>query len=110
MHHAAGLRSALIDANQSDRVDLLFNNVGTIGLCEDNLTIKERAIIGFARKLTVTPEEMSREDVEELRRLTNLDDRTIHDVVNLVAYYAFANRLVAGLGVRVGGREGEPGQ
>ena len=39
-----------------------------------------------------------------------LDDRQIHDLVNCVAYFAYVNRVVAGLGVLPGGREGEPGQ
>ena len=39
-----------------------------------------------------------------------LSDLEIHDVVNCVAYFAYINRVVAGLGVRPGGREGEPGQ
>ena len=64
----------------------------------------------FARKLTAAPEQMSREDVDSLRHVAGLDDREIHDLVNLVGYYAYVNRVVAGLGVRVGGREGAPGQ
>ena len=39
-----------------------------------------------------------------------LDDRQIHDLVNCVAYFAYVNRVVAGLGVLPGGREGKPGQ
>ena len=34
----------------------------------------------------------------------------IHDLVNCVAYFAYVNRVVAGLGVIPGGREGKPGQ
>ena len=33
----------------------------------------------------------------------------IHDI-NCTNYFAYVNRVVAGLGVRPGGREGEPGQ
>ena len=40
----------------------------------------------------------------------DLDDLQIHDLVNCVAYFAYANRVVAGLGVLPGGREGKPGQ
>ena len=68
-------------------------------------------MVQFARKLTSTPEQMSRDDVDTLRRVvTGIDDGEIHDLVNLVGYYAYVNRVVAGLGVRVGGREGAPGQ
>ena len=75
------------------------------------LTVNEAAMVQFARKLTSTPEQMSRDDVDTLRRVvTGIDDGEIHDLVNLVGYYAYVNRVVAGLGVRVGGREGAPGQ
>ncbi len=51
---------------------------------------------------------MTREDADSLRPALN--DREIHDLVNVVAYFAYANRIVAGLGVRPGGREGPAGE
>ena len=54
---------------------------------------------------------MSAQDVAMLRSpQIDLDDLQIHDLVNCVAYFAYANRVVAGLGVLPGGREGKPGQ
>ena len=66
-------------------------------------------MIDFALKLTRTPAAVGEPDVETLRT-AGLSDRGIHDLVNCTAYFAYANRLTHGLGVRVGGREGAPGQ
>jgi uncharacterized peroxidase-related enzyme len=63
----------------------------------------------YAVKLTNTPSAVEPEDLAALR-VAGLDDREIHDLVNCVAYFAYANRIVAGLGVYPGGREGVAGQ
>ena len=47
---------------------------------------------------------------QKMARNATQSDLEIHDVVNCVAYFAYVNRVVAGLGVHPGGREGEPGQ
>jgi len=56
------------------------------------------AMLDYADKLTSTPGEMIAEDVERLRAV-GLDDRAIHDLCAIVAYYAFVNRIADGLGV-----------
>ncbi len=60
-------------------------------------------MIDYALKLTRTPGEMERADVEALRA-AGLSDRAILDLNLVVGYFAFANRLVDGLGVEL-----EPG-
>lgn len=67
-------------------------------------------MVEFARKLTATPQQMEVADVEALRAVGGLTDREVLDVVQVTAYFGYANRIVAGLGVRLGGREGAPGQ
>ena len=58
-----------------------------------------------------TPSSVTAQDVAALRSSpASMDDRQIHDLVNCVAYFAYVNRVVAGLGVLPGGREGTPGQ
>lgn len=74
-----------------------------------NLEVRERAMVEYARQLTLAPWEMSAHDVTRLRG-AGLTDREVLDLAQVVGYFAFANRLVAGLGVRLGGREGPPGQ
>lgn len=61
------------------------------------------AMLDFAAKLTTTPQQMRPEDVEGLRT-HGFDDRSVHDIVVVAAYYGFVNRVADGLGVEL-----EPG-
>jgi uncharacterized peroxidase-related enzyme len=61
---------------------------------------RERALIIYALKLTATPAEMSREDIEAMRA-AGLDDGEILDANQVTAYFAYANRVVDGLGVEL---------
>jgi uncharacterized peroxidase-related enzyme len=60
----------------------------------------DRAILNYAAKLTATPGEMTAADVESLRDV-GLDDRGIHDVCAITAYFNFVNRMADGLGVEL---------
>ena len=64
------------------------------------LSGRERALVLYADKLTVTPSSVTRDDIQALRA-TGLDDRAIHDACAIVAYFAFVNRMADGLGVEV---------
>lgn len=64
------------------------------------LSSRERAILDYAVKLTRQPSEIIEADVEALRT-TGLTDGEILDVCQVTAYYAYANRLVDGLGVEL---------
>jgi len=57
-------------------------------------------MLDYAVKLTRTPSEINSEDIELLRS-EGLDDRTIHDICCITAYYAFVNRIADGLGVEL---------
>lgn len=67
-----------------------------------NLPARERAMLDYAVKLNATPDRICREDVETLRQ-AGLTDREILDLAITVGYFAFANRLVEGLGVELEG-------
>jgi uncharacterized peroxidase-related enzyme len=58
----------------------------------------ERALCAFAEKLTLSPDGMAREDVEDLRR-HGFADRAIHDATQVVAFFNYINRVAGGLGV-----------
>ena len=73
------------------------------------LTAQQAAMVVFACKLTAAPSSMRRSDTDKLRG-AGLDDRAILDLVQVIAYYGYVNRLVAGLGVPLGVGEGPPGQ
>ena len=57
------------------------------------------AICVYAAKLTQTPAAVTEDDLEPLRE-HGLSDLDILDLNNMVAYYAYINRVVMGLGLR----------
>ena len=59
---------------------------------------REKALLVYAIKLTRQPAKVVRDDVEALRR-AGLDDAEILDANQVTAYFAYANRVVDGLGV-----------
>lgn len=63
-----------------------------------SLTPRELALLDYAAKLTLSPGEMVRQDLQPLRS-TGLSDEAILDANLTVAYYAYVNRIADGLGV-----------
>jgi uncharacterized peroxidase-related enzyme len=55
-------------------------------------------MLDYARKLTLQPQDMMEEDVAALRH-QGFDDRAIHDICAVTAYFNFVNRMADGLGV-----------
>lgn len=77
-----------------------------------DLPSADKAMLEYALKLTAHPQKMNAEDVEILRA-EGLDDRAIHDLCAVTAYFAFVNRMADGLGVELeerwnGEGEGQP--
>ena len=64
------------------------------------LNEREHAIVQYTNRLTREPNRITAADVDTLRAV-GLDDRSIHDLVQVAAYFAFANRFVSGLGVEM---------
>ena len=60
----------------------------------------DRVMLHYAVKLTETPGRVDRDDMEPLRQ-AGLDDRAIHDLCAVTAYFAFANRIADGLGIEL---------
>jgi len=65
-----------------------------------DITDLEKAMLTFAEKITVSPASIREDDVATLRR-NGLDDKVIHDLVQVAAYYAYVNRLADALGVEL---------
>ena len=63
----------------------------------------DRAILTYAEKLTLTPARMMRQDVEELRAATGLDDRGVLQITLIASFFNYVSRVADALGV---GREG----
>lgn len=64
------------------------------------LDARREAILAYAEKLTRTPADMERADVDSLRS-AGLADVDVLGLAECVAYYAYANRIADGLGVQL---------
>ena len=65
-----------------------------------NLTAADRAMLDYCAKLTRAPWDMCEDDIGILRA-RGFDDRAILDIAQVVAYYAYVNRIADGLGVNL---------
>jgi uncharacterized peroxidase-related enzyme len=65
----------------------------------------ERAMLEYAIALTRSPASVTKAHVDALRE-HGFDDRAIHDLCCIAAYYAFVNRVADGLGVDLEDRFG----
>ncbi len=64
------------------------------------LTERQRAMVGFGEKLTVTPWEMKEADIAELRS-HGLSDEQILAVVLVAAFFNIATRVADALGIEL---------
>lgn len=55
-------------------------------------------MLRYAMKLTLTPASVTRDDIERLRAEGFADIDILH-IVEVVGYYAYANRVADGLGI-----------
>jgi uncharacterized peroxidase-related enzyme len=62
------------------------------------LPAREQAVCAFAEKLTSDQRAMNAEDLDDLRT-HGLDDRAIHDAVQIIAYFNYITRIADGLGI-----------
>ena len=66
--------------------------------CRAALAPADRAMLDYAAKLTRSPWQMTEGDLRQLRD-GGFSDRAILDIAQVVAYYAYVNRIADGLGV-----------
>ena len=57
-------------------------------------------MLDYAVKLTRQPQEITAADVQSLRE-AGFEDRAIHDICAITAYFGFVNRIADGLGVEL---------
>ena len=91
-HHRRGLRLLLKDDGLLARIE---SDWATAGL-DDRRT----AMLRFAELVTRTPGATGSDDVDALRAV-GFADRDVLDIVEVIAYYAYVNRIADGLGVTV---------
>ncbi len=65
-----------------------------------DLSERDRAMLDYAIKLTLAPGAVEAADATRLRE-HGFDDRAIHDICSVTAYFAFVNRIADGLGVEL---------
>ena len=62
----------------------------------------DKAILNYAVKLTKEPASISETDVTDFRTThPELTDHMLHDIVQVVSYFNYVNRLADGLGVEL---------
>ena len=80
---------AIADALMGDRLEEVFDG-------------KELALLGYVRALTLAPAALTVESIETLRA-AGASDGEILEVNQITGYFAYANRVVLGLGVTLDG-------
>ena len=65
----------------------------------DDFSLRERTMLAYARALTLEPASVTEDGHLEPMRACGLTDGEILEVNQVVAYFAYANRTVSGLGV-----------
>ena len=91
-HHRRGLRRLLKDDGLAEAIVADYTTA--------ELDERRRAMLRFADKLTATPGAMEAADVAALRAV-GFEDPEILAIVEVTGYYAYANRIVDGLGVEL---------
>jgi len=86
------------DVDIEKLLTILASDYRTAGLPAADL-----AMLDYAVKLTRSDGAMTAADVDALRA-QGFDDRAIHDICVIAAYYAFVNRIADGLGVELESR------
>lgn len=96
-HHFAGLSRLLAD---TDRADALREVVARHDY--DVLEPRLAAMLRYAERLTLAPASVTASDLGPMRA-AGMDDGEILEVNQVIAYFAYANRTVQGLGVTTHG-------
>lgn len=90
-HHRRGLRQLLKDDQLAAAIEQDWKTA-------DGLSPKRSAMLNYAVKLTLSPQEMVEADVVKLRDVGFSDVDVLH-IAEVVGYYAYVNRIADGLGV-----------
>ena len=97
-HHYGGLLRLIEDDVRSAEIRAALD-AGNLTAVFDG---KELAGLEYAGKLTTNPAGLSSADIDALRQ-SGFDDGEILEINQVAAYFAYANRMVLGLGVSTDG-------
>lgn len=90
IHHRRGLRRLLRDDDLAAAIEADYTTAG--------ISEKRKTMLDYALKLTLTPSDVAESDVEALRAQGFSDIDILH-LVEVVSYFAYANRIADGLGI-----------
>lgn len=97
-HHAAGLARLLNDETRSAPLITALR----AGEIPEGLEARQREALRYARTLCLAPAELTEANATALRD-SGWNDGEILEINQVVAYFAYANRTVLGLGVSTDG-------
>ncbi len=97
-HHLAGMRRLIADDERSDAI------AAALSVDDPAAAFSGRELAGlrYAARLTIAQSEMTKDDVAALRD-AGFDDGEILEINQVTAYFAYANRMVLGLGINTDG-------
>jgi uncharacterized peroxidase-related enzyme len=99
-HHGAGLRRLLTAKQVQKEIQNLLLRSLELDYTEADITPADQVMLDYAVKLTRTPSDISAQDITTLKE-HGLNNRAIHDLCSVTAYFAFVNRIADGLGVEL---------
>lgn len=97
LHHFEGLKRLIQDEKRANEI---FDNLKNGSLVK--FSEKEGAILEYSKKLTLSPKELTENDVAILNA-QGLSDGEILEVNQVTSYFNYANRTVLGLGITIEG-------
>jgi uncharacterized peroxidase-related enzyme len=96
-HHEMALKHYVKDATKLNAIRSDFNS--------PVLSEREKALCGFAQHLTLAPASHEENDHTRILHTIGLSDAAILDVVLVVAYFNFVNRIALSLGLEMNNQE-----
>lgn len=97
-HHFLGMKRLLADDNRADKIYHAIQKDKP----EEVFLGKELALMTYAKRLTITPTAAVKEWIVDLRK-QGLNDGEILEANQVISYFAYANRMVVGLGINMKG-------
>ena len=93
-HHAEGMRKLISDEARF----LALNRALSETSPGAPFSSKEQTVFRYVRNLTLMPADLGKDSLEGMRQ-AGFDDGEILEVNQVAAYFAYANRMVLGLGI-----------
>ena len=97
-NHWANARHLIDDDKRADKIQAALHAYTP----EKEFSGKELALLQYAQKLTVSPGELTKGDIDSLKQ-NGLDDGEILEANQIIAYFNYVNRSLNGLGVTTDG-------